>query len=293
MYDAVVIGGGPAGLQSTLTLARMHRPTLTLDSGAYRNAPVDAMHNFISNDGRHPGEFRSIVRAELAAYDDVEVRDLAATVVERLPSGAFEVTLTDDFVAATRTVVLATGLRDVMPEVPGFAEQWGRTIYVCRSVTVTSQRQAGCHRDSPFIDQMVAMLTPIVGSVEVVPAVAAVSHSNDDLLVTSGSTSVAVDGLFVAPGLRAGRALRSAAASEEPRAGASRSTSSGTPACPASTPPVTSRTSRTCRCRCRRSWQRLPPDRSPARRWCATWYRAWTRCVLRPDRSPWLGTMHR
>ena len=200
MYDAVVIGGGPAGLQSTLTLARMHRPTLMLDSGAYRNAPVDAMHNFVSNDGRHPGEFRSIVRAELAAYDDVEVRDLAATVVERLPSGTFEVTLTDDFVAATRTVVLATGLRDVMPEIPGFAEQWGRTIYVCpfcHGHELSGKRVA--IEDSPFIDQMVAMLTPIAGSIQVVPTVSAVSQSDEGLLVTSGSTSVVVDGLFTAP----------------------------------------------------------------------------------------------
>ena len=65
MHDALVIGGGPAGLQATLTLGRMHRPTLMLDSGAYRNAPVDAMHNIITNDGRDPAEFRSIVRAEL------------------------------------------------------------------------------------------------------------------------------------------------------------------------------------------------------------------------------------
>ena len=53
-YDVVVIGGGPAGLQAALTLGRMHRPTLMLDSGSYRNAPVDAMHNIITNDGRHP-----------------------------------------------------------------------------------------------------------------------------------------------------------------------------------------------------------------------------------------------
>ncbi|UUZ58502.1 hypothetical protein LP418_20345 [Nocardioides sp. B-3] len=73
----------------------MHRPTLMLDSGAYRNAPVDAMHNIITNDGRDPAEFRSIVRAELAAYGDVEIRDVAATTVERLGDGTFEVTLAE------------------------------------------------------------------------------------------------------------------------------------------------------------------------------------------------------
>jgi thioredoxin reductase len=200
MYDALVIGGGPAGLQATLSLGRMHRPTLMLDSGAYRNAAVDAMHNIVTNDGRDPAEFRSIVRAELAAYGEVEVRDVAATSVERLRDGTFEVTLADGSVAATRTVVLATGLRDVMPDVPGFAEQWGRTVHVCpfcHGHELSGKRVAV--QDSPAVGHLVAMLSPIAGSVEVVAPVTAVSPSADGLLVTSGSTSVTVDGLFAHP----------------------------------------------------------------------------------------------
>lgn len=200
MYDAIVIGGGPAGLQASLTLGRMHRPTLTLDSGVYRNAPVDAMHNVVTNDGRHPAEFRSIVRTELAAYGEVEVRDLAAASVERLDDGTFEVTLADGTIEATRNVVLATGLRDVMPDIPGFAEQWGRTVHVCpfcHGHELTGKRVAIA--DSPWVGQMVAMLTPIADSIEVVPSVTAVSHSADGLLVSSGATSVVVDGLFTNP----------------------------------------------------------------------------------------------
>jgi len=171
-----------------------------LDSGAYRNAAVDAMHNIVTNDGRDPAEFRSIVRAELAAYGDVEVRDVAATSVERLRDGTFEVTLADGSVAATRTVVLATGLRDVMPDVPGFAEQWGRTVHVCpfcHGHELSGKRVAV--QDSPAVGHLVAMLSPIAGSVEVVAPVTAVSPSADGLLVTSGSTSVTVDGLFAHP----------------------------------------------------------------------------------------------
>lgn len=200
MYDAVVIGGGPAGLQATLTLGRMHRPTLMLDSGAYRNAPVDAMHNIVTNDGRDPAEFRSIVRAELAAYAEVAVRDLAATSVERLPDGTFAVTLADDAVVTTRAVVLATGLRDVMPDVAGFAEQWGRTVHVCpfcHGHELSGRRVA--IQDSPAAGHQVAMLSPIAGSVGVVPPVTAVELSADGLLVTSGATSVVVDGLFAHP----------------------------------------------------------------------------------------------
>lgn len=200
MYDALVIGGGPAGLQATLTLGRMHRPTLMLDSGAYRNAPVDAMHNIITNDGRGPAEFRSIVRAELAAYGEVEIRDIAATSVERLTDGTFEVTLADESLVATRNVVLATGLRDVMPDIPGFAEQWGRTVHVCpfcHGHELSGKRVA--IQDSPAAGHVVAMLSAIAGSIKVVPPVTRVSPSAAGLVVTSGPTAVVVDGLFAHP----------------------------------------------------------------------------------------------
>ncbi len=200
MYDALVIGGGPAGLQAALTLGRMHRPTLLLDSGAYRNGPVDAMHNIVTNDGRDPAEFRAIVRGELAAYDDVEVRDLAASSVERLGDGTFETTLADGSVVASRTVVLATGLRDVMPDVPGFAEQWGRSVHscpFCHGHELSGRRVAV--QDSPAAGHHVVMLTPIAGSVEVVAPVTGVEMTAGGLRVTSGSDSVVVDGLFAHP----------------------------------------------------------------------------------------------
>lgn len=200
MYDALVIGGGPAGLQATLTLGRMHRPTLMLDSGSYRNAPVDAMHNILTNDGRDPAEFRSIVRAELAAYGEVEVRDVAATSVERLVDGTFAATLADGSTVASRTVVLATGLRDVMPDVPGFAEQWGRTVHVCpfcHGHELSGKRVA--IQDSPNAGHAVALLSPIAGSITVVPPVTRVASSAAGLVVTSGSTAVVVDGLFAHP----------------------------------------------------------------------------------------------
>lgn len=75
MYDVIVIGAGPAGLQAALTLGRMHRSTLVLDSGEYRNEPAQAMHNFITHDGTPPAELRAAARSELTAYDDVELRE--------------------------------------------------------------------------------------------------------------------------------------------------------------------------------------------------------------------------
>ena len=70
-YDAIVIGGGPAGLQATLTLGRVHRRVLMLDSGRYRNDPAGHMHNVVTHDGTPPAEFRAVARKELTAYDTV------------------------------------------------------------------------------------------------------------------------------------------------------------------------------------------------------------------------------
>lgn len=129
MYDVIVIGGGPAGLQAALTIGRMHRDVLLLDSGEYRNATVDHAHNLITNDGRSPAELRRVAREELAAYPTVEVRTVTVTAA----SGAL-----GDFAVATaegaehaRRLVLATGMRDELPAVPGLAQQWGRRVAQC------------------------------------------------------------------------------------------------------------------------------------------------------------------
>jgi thioredoxin reductase len=200
MYDALVIGGGPAGLQAALTLGRMHRTTLLLDSGTYRNAPIDHMHNIVTNDGRDPAEFRAAARGELAAYDDVEVRDVAATTVGSREDEVFEVKLADGDVVTGRSLVLATGVRDVMPDVPGFAEQWGRTVHMCpfcHAHELAGRRVAV--PDSPGVGQLVAMLGQVVGSVEVVPPVSRVELTDEGLCVHSETGAVLVDALFTHP----------------------------------------------------------------------------------------------
>ncbi|WP_454858595.1 NAD(P)/FAD-dependent oxidoreductase [Promicromonospora soli] len=133
-FDTVVIGGGPAGLQAALTLGRMHRRTLLLDSGEYRNAPAEHMHNFVTHDGTPPAEFRAAARAELATYATVTVREVAASAV--VPDGeGFRVELGVDTAAtapvAARTVVLATGMRDTLPAIPGLEPLFGTVAAVC------------------------------------------------------------------------------------------------------------------------------------------------------------------
>ncbi|PUB27077.1 thioredoxin reductase [Promicromonospora sp. AC04] len=128
-YDAVVVGGGPAGLQAALTLGRMHRRVVLLDSGEYRNASAEHMHNFVTHDGTPPAEFRAAARAELAAYATVTVRETGATAV--VPDGdGFRVELGGEPLA-TRTVVLATGMRDTLPAIPGLEPLFGTVAAVC------------------------------------------------------------------------------------------------------------------------------------------------------------------
>ena len=124
--DLIVIGGGPAGLQAALTAARVGRSVTVLDSGAYRNASATHMHNYAGADGVPPGEHRAQARKDLAAYPHVCVLDVAATSVH-VDGDAFVV---DEQLRASQ-LVLATGVRDELPDVPGLAELWGTGVAHC------------------------------------------------------------------------------------------------------------------------------------------------------------------
>lgn len=198
MYDAIVIGGGPAGLQATLTLGRMHRKVLMLDSGRYRNEPAAAMHNIVTNDGRAPADFRRTARAELTAYDTVEVREIKATSIARTDDG-FTLTANSE-ILQTRAVVLATGVRDVLPDVPGLSELWGDLVHhcpFCHGHELAGKRIA--LQDSPHAEQLIKLLTPISDQVEIVADIRKVARDGADLRIVTGTGEVTVDGLFAAP----------------------------------------------------------------------------------------------
>ena len=131
-YDAIVIGGGPAGLQATLTLARVHRRVLMLDSGHYRNDPADHMHNVVTHDGTPPADFRKVAREQIAAYDTATIWEDTVAYVEADGDG-FRVGLDDpeDSVVTARGLVLATGVRDTLPDKPGLAELFGSAVAHC------------------------------------------------------------------------------------------------------------------------------------------------------------------
>ena len=130
MSDAIIIGAGPAGLQAALTLGRMHRSALVVDSGEYRNGGVLHMHNVVANDGTPPAEFRAIARSQLDEYETIDLRRGTVTAVAPLASG-FEVQFEDGTVEQAPRVMLATGMTDDLPDVPGLAALWGLRAFNC------------------------------------------------------------------------------------------------------------------------------------------------------------------
>ncbi|MDX8055704.1 NAD(P)/FAD-dependent oxidoreductase [Lentzea sp. BCCO 10_0798] len=130
MHDVIVIGAGPAGLNAALVLGRQQRRTLVLDSGRPRNSPTDEMHMYLSRDGFSPSEFRAIGRAELNAYETVEVREAEVTTAKAI-EGGFEVRLADGTSEQARKILLATGQVDLFPEVDGLVERFGKCVFHC------------------------------------------------------------------------------------------------------------------------------------------------------------------
>jgi thioredoxin reductase len=167
-YDVVVVGGGPAGLQAALTLGRMHRSVLLLDSGEYRNAAAKEMHNFVTHDGRSPEEFRAAARRDLQHYATVEVRERRATEVSG-DGGRWRVRLDDTGTVVARRVVLATGLRDTLPDIPGLSDLWGDVVAHCPYCHghELSGRHVGILGNGPHAARVALLLERIAASVTV------------------------------------------------------------------------------------------------------------------------------
>lgn len=131
MHDVIIIGAGPAGLSAALMLGRSRRRVLVCDTGKPRNAASQAMHGFLTRDGIRPREFLALARDQLRQYDTVELRDIEATDASCRPDGRFDVTLAGGERCAARKLLIATGVVDNLPDLPGFAELYGRSVFHC------------------------------------------------------------------------------------------------------------------------------------------------------------------
>jgi thioredoxin reductase len=129
-FDVVIVGGGPAGLSAALVLGRCRRRVLVCDSGTPRNARASALHGFLTRDGTPPLELLRLGRDELLAYG-IEPRNTVVTDVIRVSSDQFEVVLEGGERLATRSVLLATGVQDELPQIPGLADCYGISVHHC------------------------------------------------------------------------------------------------------------------------------------------------------------------
>jgi thioredoxin reductase len=128
-FDVAVIGGGAAGLSAALVLARSRRAVVVIDAGSPRNAPAAGVHGFLTRDGISPTDLLALGRSEAEQYGGLIVAgEVRAT--RRLPD-SFEVTLADGRRIAARRLVVATGLVDELPDIPGLRERWGRDVLHC------------------------------------------------------------------------------------------------------------------------------------------------------------------
>jgi len=127
--DVLVIGGGPAGLSAGLMLARARRRVTIVDGGQPRNRFAAHMHGVLGHDGKSPATLATEGRREVESYGGEVVHATIASVVRRAKS--FAVTSESGSTYHARRLIVATGLRDDLPEIAGLAEQWGTGVVVC------------------------------------------------------------------------------------------------------------------------------------------------------------------
>lgn len=175
--DVVVVGGGAAGLSAAMVLARAGRRLAVVDAGEPRNAPAQHMHGFLSRDGFPPAALMQLGREEVARYGAEIVAGRVSDIVRVDATPRFDVKLADGDVIRARRVLITTGLRDVLPDIPGVRERWGHDLLHCPY----------CHgyevRDQP--------LGVIGGTAEAIAHAQLVRQWSSDIVLFSHDTDLA------------------------------------------------------------------------------------------------------
>lgn len=159
MDDVIIVGGSFAGLTAAMQLGRARRKVTLLDSGLPRNRFAAHSHGVLGHDGKAPGDILAAGRAELAAYPTVRIIDTKAVAA----SGAvddFSITSDGGETLRARRLVLTYGISDQMPDLPGFAESWGKSVLhcpYCHGFEVGDQR-LGLLYVAPFSLHMASLL---------------------------------------------------------------------------------------------------------------------------------------
>ncbi|KAI1170655.1 FAD/NAD(P)-binding domain-containing protein [Nemania sp. FL0916] len=130
--DVLILGGGPAGLAVAGGLARQLHTAIVFSSGSFRNGAVSHMHNVPGWDHENPADFRAKSKEDiLSRYSTIQFRDIGVKHIRKLQSGRFEAVDESGGRHEGRKVVIASGVRDIMPKIPGYSELWGKGIFHC------------------------------------------------------------------------------------------------------------------------------------------------------------------
>ncbi|WP_300601877.1 NAD(P)/FAD-dependent oxidoreductase [Niabella sp.] len=129
-FDVVIIGGSYAGLSAAMALGRSLKNVLVLDSGTPCNATTPHSHNFLTQDGKPPAEIAALARQQVARYHTVQFRtDLATSVT--ISGNHFIVSTHSGNRFHGRKLILATGIKDLLPAIKGVADCWGKSVIHC------------------------------------------------------------------------------------------------------------------------------------------------------------------
>jgi thioredoxin reductase len=139
-YDTIIVGGGPAGLSAALVLGRCLRRVLLCDSGRYRNERSRAVNCFLSRDGIPPAQLLECAREQLRRYDSIGRMHARVTSIHRDGEGFIVGVGTD--LATCRSLLIATGVVDELPDLEGIEELFGRTVHVCPYCDAWEHRRA-------------------------------------------------------------------------------------------------------------------------------------------------------
>ncbi|KAK5050096.1 hypothetical protein LTR84_004216 [Exophiala bonariae] len=178
-FEVIIIGGGPAGLSALSGLARVRRTALLIDSGEYRNGATRHAHDIIGSDGVTPAYFRAAARDQISLYPTVSMQNGTIVDIQKINDTSFMVTDATGKAYTSQKIVLATGIKDLVPTTPGLPENWSKGIYWCPWCDGYE------HRDQPM--GLLSTIDQIPGMVE------EISTLNNDLIAfVNGSMTPAV-----------------------------------------------------------------------------------------------------
>ncbi|MCM3548175.1 NAD(P)/FAD-dependent oxidoreductase [Shouchella clausii] len=130
MFDCIIIGGGPAGLNAALVLGRAKRKVLLLDENKPRNAVTHASHGFLTRDGIKPSAFKEAAYADLRKYPNIEWAQVRVGTMTK-EQGGFSVQTETKETYHARKILLATGLKDQLPDIAGIESFYGSSLFPC------------------------------------------------------------------------------------------------------------------------------------------------------------------